>query len=201
MTQENVTRGTGVLESFLARQRAKMADRLISSPYRDGCVVDLGCGAYPLFLAQTRFARKIGLDRFEGMGSPCRLLEHGIEFVRHDLTAGQQLPLNSGFCDVVTMLAVVEHIEPERVVPLFREVHRVLKPGGALILTTPAAWVDRLLRIMATARLVSPVEIGEHKAAYTQERLRALLGQVFRTNEVKLGFFEMFMNIWACARK
>lgn len=36
MSKSNVTRGYGLLEGFLAKQRAKMADKLIPSIYRGG---------------------------------------------------------------------------------------------------------------------------------------------------------------------
>lgn len=65
------------------------------------------------------------------------------------------------------MLAVIEHIEPERLDGIIGEVRRILKSGGLLIITTPASWTDGLLRFMARLHLVSRTEIDEHKAAYT----------------------------------
>lgn len=45
---------------------------------------------------------------------------------------------------------------------LFKEDHRVLKPGSLLILTTSASWSDGILRFMANIRLVSKKEIHKH---------------------------------------
>ncbi|MBI5570585.1 MAG: methyltransferase domain-containing protein [Desulfomonile tiedjei] len=199
-----VTRGTGLLEGFLARQRAKTADRLISRDLRSGCLLDVGCGSYPLFLHGTTFARKIGLDKVVG--------EHyrkdfdptasaAIEFLRHDIEKDPYLPIANESCAVVTMLAVIEHLAPDRVPLLLREIHRILRAGGLLVVTTPAAWTDSLLRIMAKAGLVSATEIEEHKAAYSRTDLAALLAQVFPGKDVRVGFFEIFMNLWAVARK
>jgi len=36
-----------------------------------------------------------------------------------------------------------------------------------LVLTTPARWTERLLRLLAAIRLASAVEIGEHRSAFT----------------------------------
>jgi len=199
-----VTRGTGLLEGFLAGQRAKTADRLIPRELRSGCIVDVGCGSYPLFLLHTQFTRKVGLDRVVG--------EHyakdfgpasnsAIEFLKHDIVQDPFLPIASESCSVVTMLAVIEHVEPEHVSRLLLETHRVLTPGGMLIITTPAAWTDSLLRIMAKVGLVSAAELDEHKAAYTRADLASLLWQVFPREDVRVGFFEIFMNLWAVARK
>jgi len=201
MVNKRVTRGAGLLENFLARQRAAIANRLIPPGHRSGCILDVGCGSYPLFLKDTSFARKIGMDRMvEARFSACTEGD-ALTLVHHDFENNPDLPIPNDSCTVVTMLAVIEHIEPYRVAPLLREIHRVLEPAGVLILTTPAAWVDLLLRVMARVRLVSPIEINEHKAAYTCALLRSTLGSVFPEDTLQIGFFEMYMNIWAVARK
>ena len=63
LPKERVTRGSGLLETFLARRRAEMANRLIPSISRAGCIADIGCGRHPYFLLNTIFSRKIGLDK------------------------------------------------------------------------------------------------------------------------------------------
>jgi len=51
------------------------------------------------------------------------------------------------------MLAVLEHLaDPE---PVLREVHRILTPGGSLILTWPSAMVDPILKVLHGFHLVS----------------------------------------------
>jgi len=51
------------------------------------------------------------------------------------------------------MLAVLEHLaDPE---PVLREAHRILTPGGSLILTWPSAMVDAILKILHGFHLVS----------------------------------------------
>jgi len=201
MANTRVTRGTGLLEGFLARQRARVANRLIPPGHRDGCILDVGCGSFPLFLKDTPFARKIGLDQTAETGLAANPGSEDLCLIRHDFENDRFLPVQSDSCKVVTMLAVIEHIEPDRVVPLLREIHRVLEPAGVLILTTPAAWVDGILRTMARVRLVSSVEISEHKAAYNRATLRSLLRSVFPDAGLQVGFFEMYMNIWAIAMK
>ncbi len=201
MPNTRVTRGTGLLEGFLARQRAKVANRLIPPGYRNGCLLDIGCGSFPLFLRETSFARKIGLDQTAKEDSAACADSEDLTLIPHDLENDLFLPVQSDSCKVVTMLAVVEHIEPHRVLSLLREIYRVLEPEGIFILTTPAAWVDGLLRAMARVRLVSPIEISEHKAAYTRGTLRGELRSVFPDDGLEVGFFEMCMNIWAIARK
>lgn len=148
----------------------------------------------------TAFSVRYGLDKIAETktidcadGRPVMLLSHDLE---HD----HRLPFEDGYFDVVTMLAIVEHIEPARLPAILREIRRVLRPQGVYILTTPAAWTDRLLRRMASMRLVSPIEIQEHKAVYTHARIAPLLQEAgFRSEDLKMGYFEMYMNIWATA--
>ena len=58
-----VTRGHGLLERFLARKRACMANQLIPSHLRNGRILDIGCGSFPYFLLNTVFTEKCGLDK------------------------------------------------------------------------------------------------------------------------------------------
>lgn len=190
-----LTRGHGLLEEFLARQRTAMADRLIPESARDGRVLDIGCGSFPFFLSNTRFAEKFGIDKHPDME---KFAELGIRPRTCDFEKDGRIPFEDGTFDVVTMLAVIEHLEPSRVPPLWNEIYRVLKPGGRYIFTTPAAWSDKLLRFMAKMNLVSSEEIDEHKDCYTHAKIKSIAAKtVFSGSEIKLGYFEMFLNLWA----
>jgi SAM-dependent methyltransferase len=60
--------------------------------------------------------------------------------------AAEAIPFTDGSFDCVTCLEVLEHIAPMRRPCAFREMWRVLRPNGRLILTVPhagwAAWMD-----------------------------------------------------------
>lgn len=201
MPKEKLTRGSGLLETFLAHRRAEMANRLIPSTSRDGCIADIGCGRHPYFLLNTIFSRKIGLDKSIEKDFAKSEQTPNITFIKHDVEQDPKLPIEDNSCDVVTMLAVIEHLEPNLVLPLLSAIQRILKPGGRLIVTVPSGWTDSLLRAMARLKLVSPVEIEEHKATYTHKRLSEILKKIFSEDSLKLGYFEMHMNIWAMAEK
>lgn len=198
----NVTRGYGLLEGFLAGQRSKMADKLIPSAYRMGRLLDIGCGTYPFFLYNTRFSEKYGLERVAQSGFKEEFRDQKITLINYDIEKEDRLPFNDEYFDVVTMLAVFEHIEPERLVKVLSEVRRILNPGGMYVMTTPAFWTDGLLRLMAKLRLVSPVEIEEHKDAYSHQKISSMLQEAgFSKEKLQFGYFEIFMNIWATATK
>ncbi len=199
----NVTRGHGLLEKYLAKKRACMANQLIPSHLRNGRILDIGCGSFPYFLLNTVFTKKCGLDKVaqEERQMPLRD-EYGIDIIDFDLERDEALPFDDRYFEVVTMLAVFEHIEPERLRALMAETSRVLKPGGTFVITTPAPWTDLLLKMMARLGLVSKIEIDEHKAVYSREKIRSILAKNgFQTGNIRSGYFEGFMNIWMVAKK
>lgn len=87
-----------------------------------------------------------------------------------DLT--QPLPLASGSQDVVLCGEVIEHLpDPDA---LLAELHRVLAPGGKLILSTPnlACWANRLLLPLGVQPLFTEVSSQQKVGRYVP-----LLGQ------------------------
>lgn len=202
MASCRVTRGGGLLEPFLAQRRWHMANRLIPTTHRTGRLLDLGCGPTPQFLLHTRFAERYGLDTALTPSATAQGRRQGIHVLTYNLEPARSLPFRGASFDVVTLLAVLEHLAPPSLNALIREVHRALKPGGVFIMTTPAAWTDGLLRILAALRVVSPVEIGDHKDIYDHSRVVSLLTAAgFPQTQIDHGFFELGMNLWLAARK
>jgi SAM-dependent methyltransferase len=196
-----VTRGSGLLEGFLARQRSRQARRLSPPSSSSGRVLDIGCGSYPLFLVGSEFAEKFGLDRVP-VSLPDELLSANLKLIEYDVQLGGELPFPVDHFDVVTMLAVFEHLEPPVLSRLLAEIRRVLKPGGIYVLTTPAHWTEWLLKLLRRLRLVSHEEIDEHQGAYRHSAIRSYLeGAGFASERIRTGYFEAGMNTWATAAK
>ncbi len=191
------TRGNGLLEPLLARLRARQANRLIPNQLRRGRILDIGCGTYPYFLAHTSFKEKFAIDQL----SPYTAHSE-IHWYTLDLNHETSLPFADGFFQVVTMLAVVEHLSPDSLIGLFSEAYRTLAPGGVVILTTPAVWSNNLLKLMARLYLVSKEEIDEHVYTYTLPLLGWYFGRAgFEMKKVDFGYFEFWLNLWATAQR
>ncbi len=194
------TRGKGLLEPLLARLRTQRANQLIPAELRAGRILDIGCGSFPYFLSHTAFQEKFAVDQLAMAEETAT--QNRIQFYTLDLNNEPRLPFERDYFDVVTLLAVVEHLNPDSMAILFQECCRVLKPGGSVIMTTPAAWSDGLLKFMARLNLVSAEEIHEHAFAYTLPLLGWQLGQAgFQMSKVKFGYFELMLNMWATAKK
>jgi SAM-dependent methyltransferase len=171
---------------------------LIPETARTGRILDIGCGSYPAFLRGTRFAERYGLDRV----AIADIKETGLKLVEHDIADRSGLPFESGFFDVVTMLAVFEHLETQSLQSLLQEIKRVLRPGGTYVMTTPVQWTEGILKVMSRVRLVSDEEVSEHKAQYSHREVVAmLLAAGFDRAQIRHGTFELGMNLWAAARR
>ena len=202
MADPSATRGFGLLEGFLARKRATKANSLIPQDYRGGRVLDIGAGSYPVFLLTTTFSEKVGIDQTFSDRIQANFADRSLTLVHHEISSGRALPFGDEYFDVITMLAVFEHIAPEVLPNIFQEVYRVLRHKGLLVITTPAEWTAFILNGMAKSRLVSNVEISDHKRLYAAESIATVLRQTgFSRENIRYGYFELHMNRWLTAIK
>src|SRR5216684_7802435 len=61
--------------------------------------------------------------------------------INHDVA--EPFPIPDGSVDVFQSEDVFEHIELEKIVPIFNEIHRVLSPGGLFRLSLPDYHFDQ----------------------------------------------------------
>lgn len=157
---------------------AAVAQRLPSSP---SVVLDAGCGeGYAADLLRRAWpgARVVGVDYDAGAAAHAART-HGGEhaaYLRGALTA---LPLGDGTADVTVSMQVLEHIwTPGDYV---RELARVTRPGGTLVLSTP----NRLTFSPGLGRRERPDNLF-HCREYDAEELAAELGRWLPGTEVEL---------------
>ena len=102
----------------------------------------------PLPAWKRRFSRKVGVDQIAPAAMPA--MPGAILGPETLATVASTAPCAFPFPDAgfscVSSLAVIEHLEPDGLPVLLAEIHRVLKPSGQLVLTTPHAWADGILR-------------------------------------------------------
>jgi 2-polyprenyl-3-methyl-5-hydroxy-6-metoxy-1,4-benzoquinol methylase len=106
-----------------------IATTLRSNHKGRGVILDVGCGGGALrALVEPIFDHYVGTDlvRYESFPVDC-------EF--HPANLDQGLPFPESFADAVVAAEIIEHLENPRA--LMRELVRVAKPGGAVVLTTP----------------------------------------------------------------
>jgi ubiquinone/menaquinone biosynthesis C-methylase UbiE len=202
MKTSHIVEGYGPLDLFLARQRYRLVKRKIRLAKKTGRILDIGCGSYPMFLTLVDFREKYGLDKNIYSSAVERMKKKQIFLKNYVIEKINELPFETDFFDVVTMLAVFEHIEPNELVKIHREILRVLKPGGLYVMTTPAFWTDELLKLLAKMRLISALSISEHKDSYSHRKISSVLQEAgFEEKTLRFGFFELMMNSWTIAMK
>ena len=104
--------------------------RVLDARGAQGTLADVGCGTGDLWRATAgRFSRCIGVDavRYDG-------LPDAVEFRAADLDRAR-LPLDDGSVDAAAAVEVIEHLENPRA--FCRELTRITKPGGWVVVTTP----------------------------------------------------------------
>jgi ubiquinone/menaquinone biosynthesis C-methylase UbiE len=195
--KNSFTRGYGFLEDFLTKLRARKANSLTKELPRKDRILDIGCGCYPYFLINNSFSEKYGIDPSLSIleeDDSVKLMKMNIE--------KQKLPFKNDFFDAVTMLAVFEHINNDKLDPVLKEIKRVLKKGGLFVLTTPAPWADWLLHFTSKIGLISKDEIEDHKHNHSDKKISAILERSgFKKEKIRNGFFEMGLNMWFCIEK
>ncbi len=106
-------------------------------------------------------------------------LPAGIDWMGADLNLPLAVP-DASF-DTIVCIEVIEHLENPRAV--FREFHRMLRPGGAVILTTPN---------QESLRALASLVFGRHFAAFLgasyPAHITALLEMDFQRICVETGF-------------
>lgn len=160
-------------------------------------LVDLGCGYRGEFLRRLadHIRQGIGLDLSVDDTADIR----GITLRRARIDAA--LPVEDGRVDVVCAMAVIEHLDDPEM--CLRECHRILRPGGALLLTTPSAAAKLPLELLAfRLRIISRSEIEDHKRYYTRRELLAQLKMAgFEADRVAIRTFEFGLNFFVRAVK
>ena len=117
--------------------RRMLVDRLLRQYRKGDRVLDLGTGAGESAERLGRAGLKVtavdflphGLVRLRSAGAKVALVQ----------SSAEALPLSANTFDAVLLLDVIEHLDDRAVLS---EVHRILRPGGAVFITVPAfAWL------------------------------------------------------------
>jgi SAM-dependent methyltransferase len=141
-----------------AERMAQMLAAALGGVAAPACILDLGCGdgsATSLAAQRNPGHRVLGMDWSAGSVSQARRL--GLTVVQAGVAPG--LPVASETADVVMMSELIEHLVDTDAA--LDEAHRVLKPGGSLLLSTPnlAAWYNRGLVALGVQPVFSEVSL------------------------------------------
>ena len=153
---------SGAAEAYLAsptHARGEDLDTMLrfAEPRTDEVALDLGCGVGHALARVARNVRlAVGADATSGMleGARTLLAREGLTNAMLVVTTAEQLPFLDGTFDVVVSRLAAHHFfDPGAA---FREVHRVLRPGGRFVLSDNYApddeSLDRFINTLETLR-------------------------------------------------
>ncbi|HTQ45494.1 MAG TPA: class I SAM-dependent methyltransferase [Polyangiaceae bacterium] len=106
-----------------------------AAPYASGALLDVGCGDKPYeAIFAPHVNRYVGAEYEDTYSSSANASKHKANV----LYSGDRLPFENDEFDTVLCNQVAEHVpDPDA---LFRELVRVLRPGGRLIFTVPFSY-------------------------------------------------------------
>jgi ubiquinone/menaquinone biosynthesis C-methylase UbiE len=177
-------------------------------PFDQGKLLDVGCGDGDfIFIAKDKFKEIHGVDisstRIERAGEMLNERScSNIHFHQCDLDEG--LPFSNSFFDVVSCIAVLEHVlNPPRMI---EEIRRVLNRGGILIVQVPnIAWIPYRIQLLfgglpKTGGVYLEAD-WEHLHIFNKETLcRLLLKEGFQIKDVTCsGVFAKYRKWWPSA--
>ncbi len=153
-------------------------------------ILEVGFGSGVTFLnLRERYKEIHGLDltaSVEAVSAMFRSL--GLEtYLRNGNVL--DMPYADEFFDAVLLISVLEHLKPERLVPAFREVRRVLKPGGQVVYGVP---VER--RFMTMMFRLLGYEIHEHHFS-TEKDVSAAAGEALE--KVHIVQMKNFLSLYS----
>jgi 2-polyprenyl-3-methyl-5-hydroxy-6-metoxy-1,4-benzoquinol methylase len=141
----------------------------LAQPYINGNVLEIGCGeGRGLDLLAPKSDEYTALDKIQEIIDQLQVSYPKIKFIQGNIPPMSML--KSDTYDVVISFQVIEHIQDDK--GYLKEIHRVLKPGGKAIITTP--------NIKKTLSR-NPWHIRE----YTAEQLTNLAKSIFPTVTMK----------------
>ena len=136
-------------------------------------VLEVGFGSGVTFLNLHEHYREIhGLDLTADVDKVRRtFLERGITT---ELCNGNvlKMPYADDTFDTVLLISILEHLKPEQQEPAFREIARVLRPGGQVVYGVP---IERTL--MVTMYRLLGCDIRDHHFS-TEEQVLSAAGNV-----------------------
>ena len=182
-----------LLEPVLRGMRLRPVMREIRK-HPDCRLLDIGCGweARLLRASEPHIRQGVGIDfKAPDLQTP--------KLRTMALTLEDRLPFEAASFDVVTLLAVLEHLSRPR--EMVGEISRVLRPGGRLVMTVPSKAAKPVLEFLAyTVGIVSEAEIRDHKCYYDRRSLRELFeGSGLRIE--RHAYFQLGMNNFLTATR
>lgn len=117
-----------------------------------------------------------------------------------EYTMQDKLPFENNSIDIVTMLAVLEHLTDP--LAICKEISRILKRDGLLVITVPSKASKPVLEFLAyKLKIVSESEIRDHKEYFDKKSLFELFYKIENMQIMNHKYFQLGMNNFCVVKK
>lgn len=158
----------------------------LAEDFVKGDLLEIGCGeGRGIALLKDKSSSYTAIDKIASVLGALKEKYNDVTFIQDNIPPFSKVESNS--YDVVISFQVIEHIKKDR--QFLEEIHRVLKPGGKALLTTPN------IKMTLTR---NPWHIRE----YTADQLEKLAKEIFPKVEMKgVGGNEKVMKYYEMNKK
>lgn len=176
-----------LLEPWLRSLRIRGVMPYISR-YPNCDLLDIGCGweAKLLRAIEPQITTGTGIDFKAPLlpGGKIRTISARLD---------TKLPFEDSSFDLITMLAVLEHLQYPK--EILNECSRLLRPGGGLLITVPSKYAKPVLEFLAfKVGIVNPDEIRDHKQYFNREDLFAIFKGIPSLKIIEHKYFQWRFN-------
>jgi ubiquinone/menaquinone biosynthesis C-methylase UbiE len=148
-------------------ENKKMLEKVSSLVGENKTVLDVGCGSGNLLLYLLEKNDVTGIDYNEAMLTIARQKTRHNDNVQLFSGSAENLIFEDSAFDCITSVNVIYNLEnPDQMI---RECHRVLKPGGQIIISSP------LKGLVMSEKFVKDVEKDRHLSTLNNDQYSALL--------------------------
>ncbi len=120
-----------------------------------------------------------------------------INIVAHDLN--ESIPFKNESFDIVLFCDVIEHLSPEKIPEVIKEIHRILKPEGLLFISTPnLARLENRIKLLfgKSPNPYLPIPtVGKtlgHIREFTAKEIISLIHPQFKVLKIYYGLLPVF---------
>lgn len=176
-----------LLDRYLQSVRIKKAKAYIR---KNDSILDIGSADGAMFeKLRTLIGKSVGVDP---------TIKETIEKELYTLYAGyfpEACPQKRTY-NIITMLAVLEHIPTAQQTQLALDCYRFLKPDGRVIITVPSPQVDYILDILLRLKLIDGMSLEEHfgfKPEDTEQIFKAPFFKLIKKRKFQFGLNNLYV--------
>lgn len=191
----------GELQGYATADLDRFLYTLNLVPDKQGELLEIGANPYFTTLLLRHFRKGYRLNLTNFFGLPAGEGGQRVQFAGFDSAADDwpvkyqnlnieawSFPFRDGEFDVVIFCEVLEHLTNDPMHAM-REIWRVLRPGGTLVLTTPnAARIENVVAFIEGRNVYDVYSAygpyGRHNREYTRHELHSLLGYCGFENQI-----------------